>query len=43
MFYLYFLLENMSEGVRPDSHEKLQSETSQPAQVIDTDGLSCDL
>ena len=39
MFYLDFLLEKMSEGVRPDSLEKLQLETSQPTQVIDTKGL----
>ena len=38
MFYLDFLLEKMSESVRPDSLEKLQQETSQPTQVIDTKG-----
>ena len=38
MFYLNFLPEKMSEGVRPDSLEKLQQETSQPTQVIDTKG-----
>ena len=39
IFYLNFLLEKMAEGVRPDSLEKLQLETSQPTQVIESKRL----